>query len=147
MLWIFEKFLILIAALFTVPVANAQVPGEDGLLELNDQIRREKFDLVLPQAMKKNNIDMWIHVMRVATPDPFGAEDLGSASGLIIFTDRGGDRIERAVLGRRWGATQRQRGESARKLVEDYGAYDIIGDPVFCGGTGVKPDDRIWLPV
>ncbi len=127
----FREILILIAALFTVPVANAQVPGEDGLLELNDQIRREKFDRVLPQAMKKNNIDMWIHVMRVATPDPFGAEDLGSASGLIIFTDRGGDRIERAVLGRRWGATQRQRGESARKLVEDYGAYDIIGDPVF----------------
>jgi hypothetical protein len=99
-------------------------------VETNNQIRREKFDLVLPQAMKENNIDMWIHVMRVAIPDPFGAEDLGSTSGVFVFTDRGGDRIERAVLGRRWGATQRER-EVRHRLVEDSGAYDIIHEPVF----------------
>ena len=99
-------------------------------METNNQIRREKFDLALPQAMKKNNIDMWIHVMRVAIPDPFGAEDLGSTSGIFVFTDRGGDRIERAVLGRRWGATQRER-EKRETLVEDSGAYDIIHEPVF----------------
>jgi len=38
----------------------------------------------------------------LAIADPFGAEDLGSTSGVFIFTDRGGDRIERATIGRRW---------------------------------------------
>jgi len=109
---------------------SQQAKEEDDLKELNNQIRREKFDLILPQVMKKNNVDMWVHVMRVAIPDPFGAEELGSTSGVFIFTDRGGDRIERAILGRRWGASQRERGEPS-KLVEESGAYDIIGDPVF----------------
>jgi len=118
--------------MFALPFANnqAQQVGAIVDVETNNQIRREKFDLVLPQAMKKNNIDMWIHVMRIAIPDPFGAEDLGSTSGIFVFTDRGGDRIERAVLGRRWGATQRER-EERETLVEDSGAYDIIHEPVF----------------
>ena len=74
---------------------------------------------------------MWIHVMREAIPDSFGAEDLGSTSGVFIFTDHGGERIERAILGRRWGATQRERGSSDYGLIDEMGAYDIIGDPVF----------------
>jgi len=118
--------------------SSQQTQEEDELKEWNNQIRREKFDIVLPVAMRKNNVDMWIHVMRESIPgrfgeddDPFGSEDLGSTSGVFVFTDRGGDRIERAVLGRRWGATQRQWGESDYKLVEECGAYDIIHDPVF----------------
>jgi hypothetical protein len=99
--------------------------------EWNNQIRREKFDLVLPEAMRKYKVDMWIHVMRVTIPDRFGEEGLGSSSGLFVFTDRGGDRIERAVLGRRWGATQRERGEGDTQFLEKCGAYDIIHDPVF----------------
>ena len=51
--------------------------------------------------MRENGIDMWIHVMREAIPDSFGADELGSTSGVFVFTDRGGDRIERAILGRR----------------------------------------------
>ncbi len=128
----------LILVMFTVPFANCQAQEMDDLKEWNNQIRREKFDLVLPQAMKKNNIDMWIHVMRIAIPDPFGAEELGSTSGVFIFTDRGGDRIERAVLGRRWGASQRERGE-VEMLVEKYGVYDIIHDPVFVQQPVVIP--------
>jgi len=46
-----------------------------------------------------------------------------------FFTDRGGDRIERAILGRRWGDTHRERGER-ETLVEESGAYDIVGEPV-----------------
>jgi len=111
-------------------ISNQKAQEEDDLKEWNNQIRREKFDLILPQVMRKNNVDMWIHVMRIAIPDRFGAEELGSTSGVFVFTDRGGDRIERAVLGRRWGATQRERGEPS-KLVEECGAYDIIHDPVF----------------
>ncbi len=109
--------------------SRQQAQEEDKFKEWNNQIRREKFDLVLPQVMRERNIDMWIHVMRIAIPDAFGAEDLGSTSGVFVFTDRGGDRIERAVLGRRWGASHRERGEQS-KLVEESGAYDIIADPV-----------------
>jgi hypothetical protein len=111
------------------------MPGQpahekDDLKEWNYQIRRDKFDIVLPEVMRKNHVDIWIHVIRIAIPDEFGAEELGSTSGVFVFTDRGGDRIERAVLGRRWGATQPEEGKQS-KLVEECGAYDIIADPVF----------------
>ncbi len=114
----------------------SKLPAQEELEKLsieewNNQIRREKFDLVLPEAMRKYKVDMWIHVMRDSIPDRFGEEGLGSSSGLLVFTDRGGDRIERAVLGRRWGATQRERGEGDIQFLEKCGAYDIIHDPVF----------------
>jgi hypothetical protein len=109
-------------------MTKAQAQEEEDLKELKNQIRREKFDLILPQVMRKHNIDMWIYVMRETLPDPFGEKDLGSASGVFILTDRGGDRIERAVLGRRlrsgfWTAAD-------YKLVEECGAYDIIGEAI-----------------
>jgi len=110
---------------------NQQVKGEDELKQWNNQIRREKFDIVLPEAMRTHHVDMWIHVMRDAIPDPFGEEEFGSASGVFVFTDRGGDRIERAVLGSRWGATQCQRSENQGHTIEKLGVYDIIHDPVF----------------
>jgi hypothetical protein len=122
---------------------------EDRFKEWNDRIRQEKFDLVLPEVMRKNRVDMWIHVMRETITDPFGAEDLGSTSGVFIFTDRGGDRIERAILGRRWGDSHA--GETWRvhwdtKTVEECGAYDIIRDPVLVlqppGGPETEYDYR-----
>jgi len=88
-------------------------------------------------------------VVRETIPDPFGAEELGSTSGVFVFTDRGGDRIERAVLGRRWGASHA--GETWRvhwetKLVEECGAYDIIQDAVLVrqppGGPETEYDYR-----
>ncbi len=127
----YRNILVLVAAMLAVPFTNCQAQAIDDLVARNNQIRRDKFDVVLPQAMRKNNIDMWIHVMREAIPDPFGAQELGSTSGVFVFTDRGGDRIERAILGRRWGAAQRQREVSDYKdPVAELGAYDIIGDPV-----------------
>ncbi len=119
--------LILSIGLFAPNPATAQ--EDPGMREWNNKIRREKFDLLLPAIMRERNVDMWIHVMRVRNSDPFGAEELGSTSGVFVFTDRGGDRIERAVLGRRWGATQRERG-SQSTTVEDSGAYDIIAPPI-----------------
>ncbi len=66
------------------------------------QIRRDKFDLVLPEAMRENDIDMWITVVREGLPDPltedFGGGYVGS-TGYYVFTDRGGDRIERVAIG------------------------------------------------
>jgi len=99
--------------------------------EWNNQIRREKFDMVLPEAMQKYDVDMWIHVMRLAIPDEFGEQEFGGSSGIFVFTDRGGDRIERAAMGRRWGETQREREDQGYKLVEECGAYDIIDPAIF----------------
>ena len=66
------------------------------------QIRADKFDLVLPEAMRGNGIDMWITVMKEGLRDPLWP-DLGhgyvGSTGYIIFTDRGGDRIERVSIG------------------------------------------------
>ncbi len=71
-------------------------------------IRQEKFDLVLPGAMRDSDVDMWIHVMQKGNPDALEMDLGGNASysvedtlGFFIFTDRGGERIERAVLGGR----------------------------------------------
>jgi Xaa-Pro aminopeptidase len=81
-------------------------------------IRQEKFDLVLPEVMRENNVDMWITVNREGFDDPL-TEDFGKGYvgnyGYYVFTDRGGDRIERAILG------------VGTALVETNGAYDIIG--------------------
>lgn len=127
--------------------AHAQEEAE--LREWNHRIRRQKFDLVLPEVMRKNDVDMWIHVMRETIPDAFGAEDLGSTSGVFVFTDRGGDRIERAVLGRRWGAShaaETWRVTWETTLVEESGAYDIIEEAVLVkqppGGPETEYDYR-----
>ena len=65
-------------------------------------IRREKFDRILPEAMRENGIDMWIVAMKEGHYDPLwellGRGYVGSI-GYYIFTDRGGDRIERAAIG------------------------------------------------
>ena len=66
--------------------------------ETLNNIRKEKFNVILPLAMKENGIDMWIHVMREGNPDPLNI-DLGGDNGYFIFTDKGDERIERAVLG------------------------------------------------
>ncbi|MFN2329155.1 MAG: M24 family metallopeptidase [Chromatocurvus sp.] len=88
--------------------------------EFMNQIRIEKFDLVLPEVMRENGVDMWITVNREGFDDPL-TEDLGKGYvggyGYYIFTDRGDGRIERAVLG------------VGTALVEDNGAYDIFGSP------------------
>ncbi len=124
---------VVLACLAGLPIpadAQGEHPNPSMFAEENNQIRRDKFDIVLPQVMRERGVDMWIHEMRDAIRDPFGAQELGSTSGVFVFTDRGGDRIERAILGRRWGDTQREREGSNYRLVEESGAYDIIGDPV-----------------
>ena len=82
-------------------------------VEMLNHVRRERFDLVLPRLMREHDVDMWIHVIR---PWAWGGTDplryeFGSKSGVFIFTDHGGNRIERVVF----------EGE-----VQDPGAYDIV---------------------
>ena len=81
--------------------------------EMLNLIRREKFDIILPKAMRENEIDMWIHAMREGNPDPLFI-DLGGHLGYFIFTDLGSDRIERAVLG------------GYEDILRQCGAYDIF---------------------
>ena len=95
----FENIIVVIVAiLITVSSSAAPMNSVKAGAEFLHLIRKEKFDHILPGAMRDNNVDMWVHVIRTANPDPM-AWYFGGASGYIIFTDRGGDRIERAVLG------------------------------------------------
>ena len=88
---------------------------------LMNQIRQEKFDLILPEVMRENNVSMWITVNREGYEDPL-TPDLGRGYvgrwGYYIFTDRGDGRIERAALG------------VDTHLIEENGAYDILGNEV-----------------
>lgn len=113
-----------------------------GMAQWNNQIRREKFDLIVPEIMRKRKVDMWLHVMRetvqpewgqreLSSGDVFGEHDLGSRSGVFVFTDNGDGRIERVVLGRRWGNSQRGWRSEDDRSVESSGAYDIVAPPVF----------------
>jgi Xaa-Pro aminopeptidase len=85
--------------------------------ELQRQIRLDKFDQILPIAMRGAGIDMWIVAVKENHTDPLW-EDLGrgyvTGIGYYVFTDRGGARIERAALG------------PGGYLVEQSGAYDIF---------------------
>jgi len=89
--------------------------------ELMNQIRQDKFDLVLPEAMRENDVDMWITVNREGYEDPL-TDDFGRGYtgdwGFYIFTDRGGERIERAAFG------------IGTYLLEENGAYDIVAGDV-----------------
>jgi len=84
-----------------------------------NQIRRDKFDLILPAVMRENGIDMWIIMCREGNFEPI-YEFLGggyvSHNGYYIFTDRGGSRVERSVLG------------VDGYLLEKTGAWDYFGD-------------------
>ena len=87
----------------------------DDPVKILNHVRRERFYLVLPEVMRDRNIDMWIHVIR---PWAWGGTDplryeFGTKSAVLVFTDRGGDQIEKVVF----------QGE-----VQDPGAYDIVGE-------------------
>lgn len=103
----------------------------DEILALRDRIRREKFDTVLPVVMRAHDIDMWIYVTRETLPDLLGHEDFGDNNAVFIFTDRGGDRIERAVLGRRFMGAEFVSGQGTGvDPLAVSGAYDIVKEPV-----------------
>ena len=115
-----------IALVFTLSLGAAPtglcagVQGEaERRWQLMNQIRRDKFDLVLPEAMRENGVDMWITVNREGFEDPltadFGRGYVGDY-GYYIFTNRGEGRVERAALG------------IGTHLLEQNGAYDIVTD-------------------
>jgi len=83
-----------------------------------NEIRNDKFDLVLPVVMRENNIDMWIITNKEGNFDPL-YPDMGAGyttqNGYYIFTDTGKLRIERAALGIDGG------------FLEGGGSYDYFG--------------------
>jgi len=83
-----------------------------------NQVRNDKFDLVLPEVMRENNIDMWIVTNREGNLDPLYA-DMGegyvTANAYYIFSDSGEERIERAALG------------VGGYLLKEGGSYDYFG--------------------
>ena len=93
----------LLLTLVAVTLATTPLAGQEARArwERMCQIRAEKFDLVLPQAMDDNDIDMWIVVMREGLLDPMW-EALGRGYvgdwAYYVFTRRDG-RVERAALG------------------------------------------------
>ncbi len=82
----------LISVMFAIPSANAQrnsdfinplpqrTPETDR--EALRLMRSDKLDLVLPGAMRDNNVDMWIHVTR--GHDPMTMQ-FGKTSGYLIL--------------------------------------------------------------
>ncbi len=105
-----------LVALFLPSPAGAQESRRRW--EMQRQIRLDKFDQVLPSAMRAHGIDMWIVAVKENHREPLW-DDLGrgyiSGIGYYVFTDRGGHRIERASLG------------PSGYMVEESGAYDIFG--------------------
>ena len=115
--------IVLTAALVSVAAnAPAQTAVTDDVRsrwEASCMIRHDKFDYVLPGAMRRNDIDMWIVIDRGRGTQPMTrdfAVDTVNGQGFFIFTDRGGERIERRQLG---GETD---------LAQECGAYDRFGE-------------------
>ena len=115
---------LLMALALLLPAAlGVQAKGEaQRRWEMMNQIRQDKFDLVLPEVMRENGVEMWITVNREGYNDPL-TEDFGKGYtgdwGYYIFTDRGGDRIERVALG------------IGTHLIEENGAYDSTTEGEF----------------
>ncbi|MDH3222652.1 MAG: peptidase M24, partial [Gemmatimonadota bacterium] len=111
---------LLTLALLPLAFLPSEASGQSGAKarwERMAQIRQDKFDYVLPEAMRENEIDMWITVVKEGLPDPL-SEDLGrgyvGSIGYYVFTDRGSGRIERVALG------------IGGYLLERNGAYDLV---------------------
>jgi Xaa-Pro aminopeptidase len=106
----------LAVALPLVAVTSSDAQEARRRWEMQRQIRLDKFEQILPVAMRNAGIDMWVVAVKENHADPLW-EDLGrgyvSGIGYYVFTDRGRDRIERAALG------------PTGYLIEQSGAYDL----------------------
>ncbi|MEZ5286119.1 MAG: M24 family metallopeptidase [Vicinamibacterales bacterium] len=103
---------LLVAALLAPPAFAQEARRR---WEMERQIRLDKFEQVLPRAMRDHGIDLWIVAVKENHYDPLW-RDLGrgyvSGIGYYVFIDRGADRIERLALG------------PSGYLIEQTGAYD-----------------------
>ncbi len=107
-----------LASLVVLLLATAAVSAQEARRrwEMERQIRLDKFEQVLPLAMRNAGIDMWIVAVKENHTDPLW-NDLGrgyvTGIGYYVFTDRGG-RVERAALG------------PGGYMIQQSGAYDVF---------------------
>lgn len=100
------------------PIAAIADDSARDLWEINCTIRKEKFDYVLPGAMRRNGIDMWIVIDRGRGTEPMARDfsiDTVNGQGTFVFFDPGEGRIERIQLG------------PETDMATDCGAYDQFG--------------------
>ena len=64
------------ALLITISSLSAYAQNSKQSYETMRLIRQEKMDLVLPGAMRDNNVDMWIHVVQSANKDPLALDQV-----------------------------------------------------------------------
>jgi len=113
------KKLVLAASLLLAAFSAASTQESRKRWERLCQIRHEKFDRILPEAMRENGIDMWITMSKEGLYDPlfrdFGEGYVGSIA-YFIFTDRGAAGIERVAVGL----------SDRRMLASDGGSAEVI---------------------
>lgn len=119
--------MLLLAALLLPLTPSVQGKGEaQRRWEMMNQIRKDKFDLVLPEVMRENDVEMWITVIREGMDDPL-VDDLGRGYtggwGYYVFTytpeQQASGRVERMALG------------IGTYLIEENGAYDLVTEGAF----------------
>ena len=107
------------------------------------QIRLEKFDRILPEVLKENQIDMWIVAQKEGHPDPL-YDDLGrgytGSIGYYVFSDRGGARVERVALGITGGMLERCQAYDSVTGDADLRAFVKARDPK---RIGINTSDEI----
>ena len=124
---LFRFLIVVCAVILTVSDAVAQRPPDNfesswmSEWEISCTIRKDKFDYVLPDAMRRYNIDMWIVIDHGRGTEPlildFGIET-AYGHGTYVFYDGGGDRIERYSLG----------GPGSSELADMCGTYDEVDE-------------------
>jgi len=112
-----RAFLYIILIIITIQGFNVHAQEAKARWETLNLIRQEKLDIILPQAMRENDIDMWIIVNRYGRFNPLsrelggvGASDKwyqGKFTAYLVFTDRGGDKIEQANIRDMTGALRK----------------------------------------
>ena len=158
----FRMTLVLISVMFSGTASSVELLGHTSQSggEILRLIRNDKLDLVLPGAMRDNNVDMWIHVTSQGDSDPMALQ-FGSTYGYLVFTDLG-DRIERAVFGAAgavenidvWGSAAIARAlssyDAGYRIAEGYGdeVYDEFREFVDeRGPETIAVNTSEWLPV
>ncbi len=112
-----RKFVVALSLAVALGVSSLEGQEARRRWEMQRQIRLDKFEQILPVAMRNAGIDMWIVAVKENHREPLW-DDLGrgyvTGIGYYVFTDRGGSRIERAALG------------PSGYMVQQSGAYDIF---------------------
>ncbi len=134
--------------MFSLLTLNLYAQDARDNLNIANMIRSDKFNYVLSKAMRNNNIDMWIIIDKGRGTEPL-FRDFGYATsngnGIFIFTNRGGQRIERAVLGGEPELLMESRLYEIFKSVRDLRSFVADRDPKRIG-INMSTATELWPP-